>query len=144
MATFTTELLAAGGNNVGIVVPDEILDELGRGKRVPVVVTIDGGYSYRSTTAVMGGKNLISFNAETRKATGRGAGDTVEVTLEVDDAPRTFEPPAPLAEQMTEADTAAWQKLSPSAQKAHAASITDAKTDATRESRIAKVLAALR
>jgi hypothetical protein len=32
----------------------------------------------------MAGRYLISFNAETRKQTGRGAGDEVEVTLVVD------------------------------------------------------------
>jgi len=30
---------------------------------------------------VMGGRFLVSFNAETRKNTGRGAGDEVEVHL---------------------------------------------------------------
>jgi hypothetical protein len=144
MTTFTTQLLAAGGNNVGIEVPEEVVLGFGRGKRVPVVVTIDGGYTYRNTIASMGGTYLISFNAETRKATGRGAGDTVEVTLEVDDAPRTVEAPPALAAAFTEADAAAWATLSPSAQKAHAASITDAKTDETRERRIEKVLTTLR
>ena len=28
----------------------------GRGKRVPVVVTVDGGYTYRNTVAPMGGR----------------------------------------------------------------------------------------
>ena len=55
-----------------------------RGKRVPVIVTIDGAYTYRTTIGVMGGRYLVSFNAETRKQTGRGAGDTVEVELTVD------------------------------------------------------------
>jgi hypothetical protein len=57
MPTFRTTLWSAGGNNVGIVVPDEILASFGAGKRVPLVVTIDGRYSYRTTTAMMGGKN---------------------------------------------------------------------------------------
>jgi hypothetical protein len=32
----------------------------------------------------MGGRYLASFNAETRKSTGRGAGDEVKVDLVVD------------------------------------------------------------
>jgi hypothetical protein len=32
----------------------------------------------------MGGRYLVSFNAETRKQTGRDAGDEVEVELNVD------------------------------------------------------------
>ncbi|MGB8383623.1 MAG: DUF1905 domain-containing protein, partial [Dermatophilaceae bacterium] len=40
--TFRTILEATGGNNVGIVVPDEVVSAFGRGKRVPVSVTVDG------------------------------------------------------------------------------------------------------
>ena len=47
--SFRTTLFAAGGNNVGIVVPDEVVAAFGRGKRVPVLVTIDGDHQYRTT-----------------------------------------------------------------------------------------------
>lgn len=144
--TFRTTLVAGGGNNVGIVVPEAVLLAFDRGKRVPVVVTIDGGYQYRNTTASMGGQILISFNAETRKATGKGAGDEVEVRLDVDDAPRTIEVPPELAAELAN-DTAAkqaWDALSYSRQRAHAESITGAKTDETRAKRVAKALADLR
>ncbi|GAB2479604.1 DUF1905 domain-containing protein [Jatrophihabitans fulvus] len=83
--TFRTTLEATGGNNVGIVVPDEIVAAFERGKRVPVRVTVDGGYAYDTTIGSMGGRSLVSFNAATRKATGRGAGDEVEVRLELRD-----------------------------------------------------------
>lgn len=84
MTTFRTVLEATGGNNVGIVVPEPIVLAFNRGKRVPVIVTIDGCYTYRTTIGVMGGRHLISFNAETRKQTGRGAGDEIEVELLAD------------------------------------------------------------
>ncbi len=84
MPLLRTVLEPTGGNNVGIVVPEEVVLGFGRGKRVPVVVTIDGGYTYRTTIGVMGGRYLVSFNAETRKKTGRGAGDEVQVDLVVD------------------------------------------------------------
>ena len=41
--------VAGGGNNVGIDVPEDVVLAFGRGKRVPVVVTVDGGYTYRNT-----------------------------------------------------------------------------------------------
>ena len=113
---------------------------------MPVVVTIDGGYQYRNTIASMGGRFLISFNAETRKATGRGAGDEVEVRLDLDDAPRVVEVPPELAAEL-DSDAgakAAWEKLSFSHQRAHAESITGAKAADTRARRVEKVLAALR
>ena len=82
--TFRTTLEATGGNNVAIVVPDEVVSAFDHGKRVPVIVTVDGDYSYPNSISVMGERFLISFNAETRKATGRGAGDEVDVDLELD------------------------------------------------------------
>ena len=144
--TFRTELFAAGGNNVGIVVPDDVVVAFERGKRVPVVVTIDGSYQYRNTIASMGGRLLISFNAETRKATGRSAGDVVEVRLDVDDAPRVVEVPEELATELASdpAAKAAWERLSFSHRRAHAESITKAKAADTRARRVAKVLQALR
>ena len=146
MVNFRTTLWAAGGNNVGIVVPDDVVLSFGRGKRVPVVVTINGDYSYRNTITSMGGQFLISFNAETRAATGKGAGDDIEVDLEVDDAPRTVDIPAPLAEAL-DADPVAtelWSTLSYSKQRAHAESIASAKTDETRARRVQNVMDALR
>jgi hypothetical protein len=144
--TFRTELWAAGGKNVAIVVPADVVAAFERGKRVPVVVTIDGGYQYRNTIASMGGQFLISFNAATRAATGRGAGDEVEVRLDVDDGPRTVEVPAELATALDAdpAAKAAWEKLSYSHQREHAESITGAKSEATRARRVAKAVESLR
>ncbi len=146
MVSFRTTLEAAGGTNVAIVVPDDVMAALDRGKRVPVVVTVDGGYSYRTTTASLGGRSLVSFNAETRAATGRGAGDVVEVSLEVDDVPRSVDVPPGLSEALA-ADpvaAAAWAVLSVSRQRQHALAVDGAKTDATRARRVDMVLSALR
>jgi hypothetical protein len=75
--TFRTTLEATGGNNVGIVVPEDVLVAFDRGRRVPVAVSIDGDHQYRTTIATMGGRALVSYTAATRAATGRGAGDEV-------------------------------------------------------------------
>jgi hypothetical protein len=144
--TFRTVLEATGGNNVGIVVPDEVVLRFGRGTRVLVSVTVDGGHIYRSSVASMGGRFLVSFNAATRAATGRGAGDEVEVRLEVDDAPRTVEVPEALQQALNSdrAAHAAWTGLSPSKQKAHALQVSSARTEETRQRRLSTVLEALR
>ena len=144
--TFRTTLEATGGNNVGIVVPDDVVTAFARGKRVPVRVTVDGGYTYRTSIASMGGRFLVSFNAETRAATGRGAGDEVEVRLEVDDAPREVDVP-PALRAVLDADpalTAAWTALSASKQKAHALAVSSARTDETRQRRLSLVVESLR
>lgn len=145
MVSFRTVLWSSGGNNVGIVVPEEIVRSFGRGKRVPVVVTIDGGFTYRNTISSMGGQYLISFSSDIRAATGRGAGDEVEVILDIDDAPRTVDVPPALADALAaDPDAAAtWATLSYSKQKAHALSVDGAKSDDTRARRVQKVIDAL-
>jgi hypothetical protein len=144
MSTFTTTLLQSG-NNVGIEIPDEVVVELG-GKRVPVVITIDGGYTYRNTTAVMGGKNLVGVSSEHRAASGVTGGQVVEITMVRDDAPREVEVPQALADALA-ADpvaAAAWDKLAYSHRKEHARAITEAKAEDTRDRRVAKAIAMLR
>jgi len=144
--TFRTQLEAMGGNNVAIVVPDEVVTAFAHGKRVPVKVTIDGDYTYANTIASMGGRFLLSFNAETRKATGRVAGDEVEVRLELDDAPRAVALPPDLAAALEKdpAASAAWEALSYSRKKEHATAVESAKKEETRVRRLEKVLEALR
>jgi hypothetical protein len=144
MPRFTTKLLQSG-NNVGIVIPDAVAAELG-GKRVPVVITLNGGYSYRNTTAVMGGLNLVGLSAEHRATSGLGGGDMVEVMIERDDALREVEAPEALALALAEdpVATAAWNKLSYSHRKEHARAIAEAKGDDTRARRVGKAIAKLR
>lgn len=144
MSTFTTTLLQ-NGNNVGIEIPDDVVAELG-GKRVPVVITIDGGYTYRNTTAVMGGKNLVGVSSEHRAASGVVGGQVVEITMVRDDAPREVEVPPALAAAL-EADpvaAATWDKLAYSHRKEHARAISEAKAEDTRDRRVAKAIAMLR
>lgn len=133
------------GNNTGILVPDAVVESLDRGKRVPVVVTV-GAITYRSTITPMGGKYLIALSAANRAAAGVAGGDEVEVELEVDDAPRVFPLPPELEALLAEdpAALAAYSALSFSRQRALAEPIAQAKTDATRDKRIAAALEALR
>jgi hypothetical protein len=145
MPTFTWTLESQGGNNTGFVVPEDVVLGFGRGRRVPITVEI-GDHRYRTTIVSMGGRFLFGVNAEQRKATGLTAGDVVEVTIEVDDAPREVEVP-PALQAALDADPAAkaaWDRLSYTNRKEHARAISDAKADETRERRLAKTLAALR
>lgn len=146
MPEFITVLSATGGNNVGIVVPDDVVAGFGRGKRVPVLVTIDGGYSYQNTISSMRGQFLISFNAETRAATGKGAGDEISVKLELDEEPRTVEIPEPLAVLLSAEPQLleAWNKLSYSKQRGHVEPIVAARGEDTRTRRVEKAIKALR
>jgi len=131
------------GNNTGIEVPPEVIDELGAGKRPPVAVSVNG-FEYRSTVAVMGGKYLIAFSSDKRAATGLKGGDPIAVELTLDSAPREVEVPDGLAAALQEAGArAAFDALSPSARKAHVTSVEGAKAADTRARRVEKIVGGL-
>ncbi|MFC5379287.1 YdeI/OmpD-associated family protein [Aquipuribacter nitratireducens] len=138
--TYSTTLHATG-RNTGIVVPPEVLDRLGAGKRPPVHVTVDG-YEYRSTVGSMGGRAMISVSAAVREAAGLTAGDVIDVTLRVADTPREVDVPADLAAALAARPAAAafFAGLSNSLQRYHVDQVNGAKTDETRQRRIAKAV----
>jgi hypothetical protein len=137
---FSTTMFQSG-NNTGIEVPGEIVEALGAGKRPGVLVTVNG-YSYRSTVAPMGGRYLIPFSSEKRASTGIRGGDPIEVELVLDTEPRTVELPDDFSTALTAQPgaLAVFERLSPSARKAHVTNIEAAKTDATRQRRIASIV----
>jgi hypothetical protein len=142
MPSFTTTLLL-NGTNVGIAVPEEVVESFGAGKRVPVVVTING-YSYPSTIAVMGGQYLVGVAAVHREAAGVAGGETHEVTLTHDTSARDTPVPDDLAEALAAAGVREkFDALAPSHRKEHVRSVTEAKAEATRQRRIEKVVTAL-
>jgi hypothetical protein len=145
MPRFTTTLHQQG-NNVGIVVPEEVVLELGAGKRPLVKVTINENYTFVYTIAVMGGRHMIGFSSAHRAASGLKGGDEVEIELQLETAPREVEMPPELTAALA-ADpiaAAAFEKLSFTFRKEHARAITEAKAEDTRRRRLDKILAGLR
>lgn len=142
---FKTTILQTG-NNTGIEVPEKILEELGGGKRPLVIVTLNDNYTYQNAVAKMGDKFMISLSAENRQKANLKGGDKVEVTLELDLAPRTVEVPNDLQKALDKYSTAKthFEKLAPSKKKAIVLSIQDAKTEETRTRRIEKAIANLK
>jgi len=138
---FTTEVLQTGKTTTGLVVPDDVVEALGGGKRPKVSVTINGK-SYRSSVASMGGRYLVGVSAENRALTGVSGGDVVEVTLELDTAPREVEVPEDFAAALEVAPEAkaAFARQSYSHQRAHVDAINGAKAAETRQRRIAKAV----
>ena len=139
---FKTTLLAAGKNITGIVVPDEIVAGLDGGKKPAVVVTVNG-YTYRSSIAVMGDKFMVGLSAERRAESGLKGGDTIDVTLELDTAPRVMDVPPDLqvALNANKPAKAYFATLSYSNQRRHIDPINAAKTPETRARRIEKSVA---
>src|SRR3954463_15807987 len=131
---FRTEIATEGGQATGIPVPEAVLDGLGPGRRVPVLVTV-GGHTYRSTVTPYQGRIMVPLSAENRTAAGVAAGDTVEVTLTRDDAPRVVEGPEdlPAAVDADPAAAAFLATLSPSHVRAYVDWVTQAKKQETRD-----------
>jgi bacteriocin resistance YdeI/OmpD-like protein/uncharacterized protein DUF1905 len=139
--TFDTTV-AAAGNNTGIVVPDELIERLGAGRRPAVIVNLNG-YEYRNTVGVMGGRHMISVSAAVRKDAGLQAGDPVHVVLTIAESPREVTVPGDLAAALS-ADPAAgafFAKLPNSLQRYHVDNVNGAKTAETRQRRIDKAIA---
>lgn len=141
---FRTEVVLGGKTATGLEVPAEVVEALASGRRPAVVVTING-FSYRSTVAVMGGASMIPVSAENRAGAGVAAGDEVDVDLELDTAPRVVEVPPDMAAALDAVPTAraAFDALSYSNRRQHTLSVDGAKTEATRQRRIEKVVTTL-
>jgi hypothetical protein len=142
---FRTTILQAGKTATGIEVPEAIVTALGSGKRAKVLVTING-YTYRNSVAPMGGVYMIGVSDEVRRAAGVAGGDVVDVELELDTAPREVEVPPDLAAAL-DAEPAArrtFDALSYSNKSWHTSQVAGAKTDETRQRRLAKSIEALR
>lgn len=140
-----TELLPRG-NASAVVLTDEQVAGVGEGrKRFPVVVTING-HTWRTSVARMGGEFLIGLSRQIRIDTGVDIGDVVDVSVELDTAPREVEVPPGLATAL-EADPvagAAYEKLAYTHRKEFARWIAEAKREETRERRVAQALVMLR
>ena len=137
---FRTTIELGGKTATGFAVPDEVVENLGSGRRPAVAVTI-GGFTYRTTVARMGDRFMVPLSAENRTGAGVAAGDDVDVTIELDTAPRLVNVPDDFATAMTEAGIRpAFDRMSFTHRKEWVRSIEDAKSAATRQRRIDKAV----
>ena len=144
MAEFEAELLSTGKTTTGFIVPDAMVEALGGGRKPKVVARL-GDYVMRSSVAFMGGQFWLGISAAHREGSGLKAGDRVTIRLELDTAPREVEVPADLAAAL-DAEPAArstFDGLSYSNKQWHVLQVEGAKTDETRQRRIAKSVATL-
>jgi hypothetical protein len=109
--------------------------------RAPVRVTLNG-YTFGSTIFSMGGPSFIPFRRSHREAAGLEGGETLEVTLALDTAPRTVTAPADLANALKAAGAmGGWKALSFTHQREHVEAIEGAKKPETRVRRIEAAIA---
>jgi hypothetical protein len=138
-------ILTGRGPAAAILLSDEQVASFGAGKAFPVAVTI-GGRTARLRVARMGSENMIGFSKAVRADLGLEIDQEIDAVIRVDAAERTVDVPHELAAALDSdpAVRAAFDALSYSARKEHARAVADAKQDATRERRIAKIVEGLR
>ena len=129
---FRTTILQGDKTATGIRVPAEVVEALGKGKRPPVKVTING-FAYRNTVAVHGRDFMVGVSAENRAGAGVAGGDEVDVDIELDTEPRVVSLPADFAAALdAEPDARRRSRPCPQQQGLARAQVEGAKTDETR------------
>jgi Bacteriocin-protection, YdeI or OmpD-Associated/Domain of unknown function (DUF1905) len=132
-----------GRTATGIPIPDAVIEALGRSRRPPVTITVNG-HTYRTTAVRMGGRFLVPLSAQNREAAGVAAGEEVTVDIENDAAPREVALPDDLAGAMDAAARATYDGLAFTHRLEWVRWVEEAKRPETRTARIAKTVAALR
>jgi hypothetical protein len=134
------------GPAAAVVLDDAQVAAVGEGaRRFPVVATVNG-YTWRTSVARMGGEFLLGLNKEVRQGAGVEAGDEVDVTVELDTAPREVEVPEALAAALA-ADPqarASFDQLAFSHRKEYARWVAEAKQQETRQRRVQQALEMIR
>ena len=144
-ASFRAELQSTGrGGGHLVEVPPEVIAKLGAKGRIAIRATFNG-VPYRGSIMRMGGATMLGVTKGIMERAGVDVGDTLRVVVENDDTPREVAVPAELAAafKRNAGQRKAWDALSYTARKEHAASIEGAKKPETRTRRVAKVLDSL-
>ena len=142
---FRATLELNGKSATGLQVPDDVVADLGGGRRPAVRVTING-HTYRSTVASMGGRYMLPVSAKNRTDAGIAAGDEIDVEITLDTEPREVSVPPDVAEALdSDADVKrVFDGLSFSNRRGYVDWIEAAKKDETRRRRIADMVVRLR
>jgi hypothetical protein len=145
MIRFTAQLQPRGPA-AAVVLDDAQVAAVGQGaKRFPVTATVNG-YTWRTSVSRMRGEFLLGLNREVREGAGVQAGDEVEVTVELDAAPREVEVPAALAAALA-ADpqaSASFGRMAFTHRKEYARWVAEAKAEETRQRRVQQALGMIR
>jgi len=143
MKTTYETVVIGSGNHASIEIPTKNLEEIGGNKRAPLKITING-YTYQSTATGVGSKCMVVFPMRDREAAGAAAGDTVQVTLELDSGYREVIVPIELTNSLNKHNLLEkFSVLNYSTRKEFARSVNDAKSEDTRQRRIDKIVASL-
>ena len=144
MKTSYTTTIIGDGNHASIEIPEEQLETIGGNKRAPLKITIND-HTYQSTATGVNGKCMVVFPMRDREAAGVSAGDSINVTIELDSGYRNVDVPEQLVAAL-EADglSKTFRDLTYSKRKEYARVIREAKTAETLQRRLAKIISELK
>jgi hypothetical protein len=131
-----------GGAWTYLAIPFSVPEVFGRKGQVPVRATVNG-FTFRNSLMPRQGIHILGIGKEILAGAGAATGDTVQVELEFDDAPRTVTAPADLKAALLRApvQAQAFAALSYSHKKEYVDWIESAKKPETRSNRIDKAVA---
>jgi Bacteriocin-protection, YdeI or OmpD-Associated/Domain of unknown function (DUF1905) len=136
---FRARLRSAGDSGgAAFDVPQAAAAALSDAKRPPVTVTING-HAFRTRLAVYGGQPMVGVTKANRAAAGIDVGDTFDVAIALDTAPREIEVPPDLADALRGDPevAAAFDRLSYTHRREYVLWVTEAKRSETRARRVA-------
>ena len=127
-----------------VEIPEEIGAALGGKGRIPVTASFDGT-PYRGSIVRMGGNRMLGILKAIREAIGKGPGDPVKVTLELDLQERAVDMPPELAAALVTEPAAKefYDGLSYTCRREYAQWIAGAKRQDTKQRRAAKAIGML-
>ena len=143
---FKVKLIGAEGSEVAVLRPPfDVPTVFGTKARVPVRGTING-YPFRSSLCNMGEGHMMVVNATMRACGKCKGGDTVDVEMQRDREERVVEVPADIKRVIAtnKSAQATWDSLSFTHKKEWVRAIAEAKREETRQSRMQKMMGALK
>ncbi len=142
---FKAKIEAGDGGGAYVLFPYDVEQEFGTKGRVPVKASFDG-VAYTGSLIKYGNpQHMLPMLKAIRERTGKAPGDTVEVELWKDDAPRTLKVPAEFKEAMRKSGvTSVFEHLSYTHRKEYCRWIAEAKKEETRKRRLEKAVEMLK
>ena len=142
---FKARIEDAGGGGACVYFPYDVQEEFGTKGRVPVKATFDGVPYTGSMVKYGAPQHMLGIVKNIREQIGKKPGDTVDVTVQKDEAERTVEVPAEFEKLMKKEKVwAAFDTLSYTHKKEYVRWITEAKREETRATRLMKSVEMLR
>lgn len=142
---FKAAIQAGDGGGAFVFFPFDVEKEFRTKGRIPVKVTFDGVEYTGSLIRYGFPQHLVGMPKAIREQLGKQPGDTIEVALWKDEEPRTIVVPETFQKLLEQENlVTAFESLSYTHRKEYCRWISEARREATKESRLAKAIDMLR